>query len=179
MLCIERKSDEIGQETFSIQQIREVLGIPHPRETGFIESLPFSSDDVTAGSETELQAAVCGRREHVDLPLVIESSNYFANVVKRAAAGDTPDRAVTDLERYLEGNIDGVWENSWVRFPKRKLSDFARQIFDSDMLLDKKNPESHLRADANKYHYNHTPVAGQVVEIYEIPEVIIHAILAQ
>ncbi len=151
MFLIKPKRDEFRRETFSVQQIREVLGIPHPRESGFIESIPFSSNDVTAGSETELQAAVCGRRERVDLPLVIERSNYFANVVKRAAAGDTSNRAVTDLERYLEENIDGVWENSWVRFPKRKLSAFAAQIFDSDILLDKKNPDSPLRADASKF----------------------------
>ncbi|MBI5249343.1 MAG: hypothetical protein HY912_07595, partial [Desulfomonile tiedjei] len=145
------KTHELRNEIISIERIREVLGIPRSRESGFIESIPFSENDATAGSETELQAAVVGSRECVDLPKVIEGSNYFANVVKRAAAGDTSNRVVTDLERYIEGNTEGIWENSWVRFPKSRLSAYARQIFDSDMLLDKKNPGGHLRADASKF----------------------------
>ena len=68
--------------------------------------LPFSAGDATAGSETELQAVVLGARESVDLPLMIEQSNYFANILRRAAAGDLPRRAVTDLERFLGSNTE-------------------------------------------------------------------------
>ncbi|MCM2360051.1 MAG: hypothetical protein NDI77_18005, partial [Geobacteraceae bacterium] len=102
--------------------ILNFLGV-HPGNSGrCIENLPFSLHDTTAGSETELQAVVVGRREDVDLPVTIEQSNYFANILRRAAAGETPRSLLTDLERFLAGNQENVWENSWVRFPRRNLS---------------------------------------------------------
>jgi hypothetical protein len=144
-----RAADDDGP--FSIETIRRVLGIPGTRSAGFVESIPFALDDATAGSETELQAAVSGNKECVDLPIVIESSNYFANIMKRAAAGDTSRQAVSDLEGYLAKNSEGIWENSWVRFPVKQLSSFAKRIFDSDLRLDKKNANSRLRGDAHKF----------------------------
>lgn len=45
-----------------------------------IQSLPFSSDDTTAGTETELQASVIGRKDDVDLSIMIENSNYYFNI---------------------------------------------------------------------------------------------------
>ena len=71
----------------SIEAIRQVLGIPGTRSVGFVESIPFAHHDATAGSETELQAAVSGSKECVDLPIVIESSNYFANIMRRVRRG--------------------------------------------------------------------------------------------
>ena len=53
-----------------------------------IESLPFSINDTTAGNETELQAVVIGDKGRVDLSVIIEQSNYFANIIRRSAAGD-------------------------------------------------------------------------------------------
>src|SRR5262245_23864198 len=82
---------------------------------GIASSLPFSVSDITAGSESELQAVVIGARDTVDLPLTIEQSNYYANIARRIATGDTPRRAILELERYLNENPEGVWENSWVR----------------------------------------------------------------
>ena len=124
----------------------EVLGI----RPGHIEDLPFTLD-VSAGSETELQAAVIGRAESVDLPLSILTSRYFANVVRRAGAGDTSRKAVSRLERYLESNTNGVWENSWVRFPLRSLNDYARGVLDKDLRSDKTIPGSTYRQDAHKF----------------------------
>ena len=63
--------------------LADMLGID-PRKS---DSIPFSVGDVTAGSETELQVAVAGSATTVDLPLSIRSSNYFQNVVHRAAVG--------------------------------------------------------------------------------------------
>jgi hypothetical protein len=147
-----KEARKAGEEApFHIETIRQVLGIPGTRSAGFVESIPFALNDATAGSETELQAAVSGHRECVDLPIVIESSNYFANIMKRAAAGDTSKQMVTDLEEYLAKNSEGVWEHSWVRFPVNKLSPFAKHIFDSDLRLDKKNANSRLRGDAHKF----------------------------
>lgn len=117
----------------------------------FLERLPFAAGDTTAGTETELQAVVLGVREDVDLPLTIEQSDYYANIAKRAASGDTPKKHMVVLERYLEGNKEGVWENSWVRFPRQRLSPFAQQVFESDLLADKSNPAAGKRSDAGKF----------------------------
>ena len=137
----------------SIDRIRQILGIPGPRQAGFIESIPFSLDDATAGSENELQAAVSGSKDCVDLPLVIERSNYFANIIKRSSVGDTSRRAVTELQEFLDENPGGLWENSWVRFPIARLSAFAKSVLDSDLLVDKNNPNGRPRGDANKFLY--------------------------
>jgi hypothetical protein len=140
-----------GKHLFSIDRIREILGIPLPRQAGFVESIPFALGDATAGSETELQAAVSGPKECVDLPIVIERSNYFANIVRRSVAGDTSSQVVTQLQEYLDKNTEELWENSWVRFPKSKLNQFAKHILDSDLVLDKKDPGGCLRDDATKF----------------------------
>jgi len=116
-----------------------------------VEGLPFSLYDTTAGSETELQAVVIGNREDVDLPITIVQSHYFANIIKRRAAGELPDRAMTELERYLHENLDDVWENSWVRFPKDALGPFARQIFEGDLLADKADPAQGRRTDLCRF----------------------------
>jgi hypothetical protein len=116
-----------------------------------VTTIPFSCGDVTAGSESELQAVVVGDRQHVDLPLIIEQSNYFANIQKRAAAGETPRRVIADLERFLDDNPSRVWENSWVRFPRKHLSAYATSVLEGDLLADKKNPAAGLRSDTERF----------------------------
>jgi hypothetical protein len=142
------------ERSLSPENLREALGMPRIRSTGFLDSLPFSLNDTTAGSETELQAAVSGSRANIDLPRTIEESNYFANLMKRAVAGDTSQSALTDLEMYLAGNADEVWENSWVRFPAGKLSPRARDVLCSDLLLNRRSAGGPLRADAGKFLYH-------------------------
>lgn len=132
----------------------ERLGVSFSPDEKMIRTLPFSCGDVTAGSESELQAVVEGDKSAVDLPLFIEGSNYFANIVKRAASGETSRKVVADLERFLSDNPSRVWENSWVRFKRRNLSGFARQVFDHDLLQDKKNPSGGKRADAARFIFN-------------------------
>lgn len=131
--------------------LAELLGFPPTGSEGFIDSLPFSRNDATAGSETELQVAVAGRKEDVDLPITIEQSNYYANILKRAVAGETPKRLVSDLERFLNSNPDNFWENSWVRFPRRKLSPYANRVFNRDLLADKGNPLAGRRGDMERF----------------------------
>ncbi|MCM2357017.1 MAG: hypothetical protein NDI77_02630 [Geobacteraceae bacterium] len=131
--------------------ILNLLGVQPGNHGQFIENLPFSLHDTTAGSETELQAVVVGRREDVDLPVTIEQSNYFANILRRAAAGETPRSLLTDLERFLAGNQENVWENSWVRFPRRNLSPYAGLVFDRDLLADKGNPAGGYRGDCGRF----------------------------
>src|SRR5689334_831423 len=113
----------------SVQSIFEDLGLRLRGAEIDVESLPFSASDITAGSESELQTVVVGAKDSVDLPLQIEQSNYYANVSRRIAAGDTPRRAGAAIERYLNDNREQVWENSWARFPGRLLSAFGRQTF--------------------------------------------------
>src|SRR5262245_66018618 len=95
----------------SAQSIFEDLGLCMRGAEINVESLPFSASDITAGSESELQTVVVGARNSVDLPLQIERSNYYANISRHIAAGDTPRRAGAAIERYLNDNREQVWEN--------------------------------------------------------------------
>jgi hypothetical protein len=135
----------------SAKVILEELGVRIGNHQVVLETLPFNHQDITAGSESELQAVVAGGKTEVDLPLQIEHSNYYANIARRIAAGDTPRRAILQLERYLNDNRENVWENSWVRFPKWRLSLFAQQIFQTDLLADKRDQRSGLRADRDRF----------------------------
>lgn len=115
---------------------------------------PFSPEDTTAGGESELQAAVVGSNLSVDLPLTIEQSNYFANIVRRTATGDMSRRTVAELERFLGDTRRSVWENSWVRFPKAALSAYAREILERDLLADKANRAGGRRSDVQRFTFS-------------------------
>lgn len=123
----------------------------HRLSDGVPEQLPFVSGDVTAGSESELQAVVIGAASDVDLPTTIEQSRFFANLLKRAKSGETPEKQVDELRRFLEGRHHSVWENSWVRFKRSVLSEYARHVFERDLLADKKNPHGGQRSDLHRY----------------------------
>lgn len=116
-------------------------------------TLPFTCGDVTAGTENELQVAVEGDRRHVDLPQVIETSNYFANIFRRIQSGDTSSQAYRNIERYLNDNHDNTWENSWVRFPCRHLNDKSRSILLQDLKANKNNPDTVLRGDSDRFFF--------------------------
>jgi len=147
-------SGEPGQEPARLRLALTLAGVCLERPETIATSLPFSVGDVTAGAESELQAVVAGDRRLVDLPLIIEQSNYFANMMKRAASGETSQRAVADLERFLADNSSNVWENSWVRFPLKRLSAYARQVLERDLLADKNNPATGQRADAARFFFH-------------------------
>src|SRR5262245_28268765 len=131
----------------ALSSIFDAIGVRARNGGPVIESLPFSAGDVTAGTESELQTVVVGEKDAVDLARTIEQSNYYANITRHIAAGDTPRRAITRLERYLNDNDEKVWENSWARFPLAALSEFARQTFRSDLLADKRDHRRGMRAD--------------------------------
>ena len=124
----------------------DLLGI----NSSDLSSLPFLGNDITAGSETELQVAVMGTREHVDLPRTILDSSYYSNVIRRSQAGDTPDNAVESLNEYLD-NDSNVWENSWVRFPLEYLNNQSLQVFNYDLKSDKQEADSQQRSDSNSF----------------------------
>ena len=115
-----------------------------------IELLPFSADDVTAGSETELQTAVCGSKNDVDLAIAIKQSPYYRNILKRAATGESPRRLVRDIENHLS-NAGMVWEHSWVRLPRHTLCEYANAVFARDLQADKRKADSPLRHDAKRF----------------------------
>ena len=146
-------NQEVDATPESARKVFSRLGVSFASRDELAATLPFSLNDVTAGSESELQAVVCGAQNDVDLPLLIEQSNFFANMMKRAAAGETPRKAVADLERFLADNPSGVWENSWVRFPRRNLSRYAHDVLEKDFLADKKNPAAGTRADSSRFTY--------------------------
>ena len=114
-------------------------------------SLPFFGSDATTGCENELQVAVTGRREVVDLPRAIEQSSYYANIIKRTGRGETSPRSLRNLERYLGDNVEQVWENSWVRFPLASLHPHARDILDADLKADKQDPSRGERSDSSRF----------------------------
>jgi hypothetical protein len=119
-----------------------------------INSLPFAISDTTAGSETELQGVVVGKKRDVDLPITIEQSNYFANIVRRVNAGDATGKIITDLERFLNRNTENVWEHSWVRFPRNRLNHLAEEMFNHDLLADKNEPSKGLRTDVHNFIFS-------------------------
>ncbi|NVN98870.1 MAG: hypothetical protein HXX17_06050 [Geobacteraceae bacterium] len=128
-------------------------GVSFSSADSLAATLPFSFDDVTAGSESELQAVVCGEKSDIDLPLFIEESNFFSHMMKRAKSGETPRDTVNSLERFLADNPSKVWENSWVRFPRKNLSRFAEEVFEGDLLADKKNPAAGRRIDVGRFTF--------------------------
>lgn len=113
--------------------------------------LPFNAEDITAGSETELQATVLGHRDQVDLPLEIFNSRYFANLRRRTHSGETSPRLLEELREFLEVADQKVWENSWVRFARRQLSRYALDVFERDLRADKQRSVAGLRADAARF----------------------------
>ena len=113
--------------------------------------LPFCAGDVTAGSESELQAAVAGQRQEVDLPRRIEASAHYANLLRRVRCGDTSPRVLGELQQFLRENRSGVWENSWVRFERGRLGPLAARVLAADLKSDKADPASPLRKDAERF----------------------------
>jgi len=150
----QQNSYAVVQElNLSLEEVVGRMRVNRGSSDALLETLPFSVGDTTVGAESELQALVIGSRQDVDLPLLIENSNYYANILRRAASGDAPRKAVSDLEKYLGGNLEKVWENSWVRFPRRALSPAAEAIFRTDLLADKKRRAGGLRSDAHKFGF--------------------------
>lgn len=116
-----------------------------------LNHLPFTGNDISAGSETELQAVVIGHRSRVDLPLEIERSRFYSNLLRRTQSGDASLRNLTELREFLEHESTMVWENSWVRFPRQRLSVNAERVLKRDLLADKNAPEHGHRKDSERF----------------------------
>ena len=137
---------EMGRASL-IEKTRRLLSAGQVGNSPFI----FAPEDTTAGAETELQAAVIGRKADVDLAQIIEQSNYLANTMRRTAAGDVSRKVVAELDRFLNDGRKNVWENSWVRFPRAVLNPYARDILKHDFLADKKNAAGGERSDIHRF----------------------------
>lgn len=132
----------------SAERLRDALGMTSPTD---LARLPFVGDDSTAGAEAELQASVQGTRDTVDLPRAIAASDFLANISRRAAVGDAAARQVHALARFLDANDDQVWDNSWVRFPRRLFGEAAAQVFSDDLRADKSDGSGRMRGDVDKF----------------------------
>lgn len=139
-----------SQTPASTRSALRSLGLDGICARHLLRALPFGPDDITAGTETELQAAVAGIRGDVDLPLQIERSNYFANIRRHADAAEIPGHAVTQIEQFLSHNPNEVWENSWVRIRHADLGAFAARVLAADLLRDRSDPNGPLRSDADR-----------------------------
>ena len=147
-------SDEPGDGrrcdyALDLKKAKRALGVSEVSAQRFCASLPFTPGDAAAGTENELQTVVVGDQKDVDLPTVIRESSFYRNMAKRAASGDAPKKALASLEQFLDDNPENVWENSWVRFPRRALSRYAQSVFERDLLADKRDWTGPRRKDAD------------------------------
>ncbi len=155
--------------SFDPQTLCRLIGIDFSSPEAFVSSLPFSGQDSTAGIENELQTVVEGDSRSVDLPCFIRESNYYKNTLKRARAGDNDRTLPESLKNYIEKNSGNIWENSWVRFDKDRITPYANHIFNQDLLADKKRPEAGRRSDAEHFFIKHTGSDGNDVQQIRIP----------
>lgn len=147
-------SADMHHPEISIHKLMTLIGVRQTSGGVDPASLPFSLADTTAGSESELQTVVMGKRADVDLPLTIEQSNYYENSLRRTQTGDTPKKKINRLDNYLQNNPEGVWENSWVRFPARVLSSSTHKVFKGDLMADKDRPSAGFRSDRDRFFIN-------------------------
>src|SRR5215471_16977635 len=137
-------------QSTSTRATAEVFG-QRAESDAALHEIPFSHRDATAGSEDELQAVVIGSPTQCDLPISISESRFFRNIARRSASGEAPQRSLLELEAFLK-DYRNVWDNSWIRFPQRKLSQAAQQVFDADMQI-VRDSRIRERCDAARYRF--------------------------
>ncbi len=117
-----------------------------------LDGLPFAPGDVTAGSEDELQAVVVGNAAACDLPITIRDSRFLKNIARRSSSGEAPRSTYIELQAFLNDH-EQVWENSWVRFPERRLSPHALNTFLADLKIGERGQLKRHRADSVKFTF--------------------------
>lgn len=117
-----------------------------------LDGLPFSPGDVTAGSEDELQAVVVGNTAACDLPITIRDSRFLKNIARRSSSGEAPRKTYLELQEFLSDS-EQVWENSWIRFPERRLSPHALNTFLADLKIGERGQLKRHRADSVKFTF--------------------------
>jgi hypothetical protein len=152
------------REVHTVNEFRNSLGL---REAGGIdpEKIPYTGEDVTCGIENEFQTAVRGRSGDVDLAISIRESRYLRNLMKRSERGDLPGKRIEEISEFIDDNRSGIWENSWVRFPRNTLSRYADNVFRGDLKSDKGKPDSGERLDAKNFTVMHNGVENLRVPV--------------
>ena len=117
------------------------------------QEFPFTGADTSVGVENEFQVAVEGRKTEVDLALTLVNSNYYKNLQARAGRGDLSPHQLAELDTFLNEEKDRIWENSWVRFPRRLLGQYAASILQQDLLADKADPQGPPRQDIDQFFF--------------------------
>jgi len=117
-----------------------------------LDGLPFAPGDVSAGSEDELQAVVVGGSAACDLPITIRDSRFLKNIARRSSSGEAPQKTFLELQHFLS-DTEQVWENSWVRFPERRLSPHALNTFLADLKIGERGQRKRHRADSVKFTF--------------------------
>ncbi|MBN2256132.1 MAG: hypothetical protein JW736_10520, partial [Deltaproteobacteria bacterium] len=107
LIKIENGRHEIGGARY-LARIMEILDINGKSSEKVVESMPFSLNDTTAGSENEFQVVVVGEKNDVDLPRAIENSTFYKNLLKRTKSGEAPKKIIMELDRYLNENSSRV-----------------------------------------------------------------------
>ena len=115
---------------------------------------PFTGEDTTVGVENEFQVAVEGSRTEVDLALSLVGSNSYKNLQARADRGELSPHQLAELDAFLNEEKDRIWENSWVRFPRRLLGEYAASILKHDLLADKADPAGPPRKDIDQFLFS-------------------------
>jgi hypothetical protein len=117
-----------------------------------LDGLPFAPGDVTAGSEDELQAVVVGSAAACDLPITIRDSRFLKNIARRSSSGEAPRKTYLEVQQFLS-DTEQTWENSWVRFPERRLSPLALNTFLADLKIGERGRRKRHRADSVKFTF--------------------------
>jgi hypothetical protein len=117
-----------------------------------LDGLPFAPGDVTAGSEDELQAVVVGHTAACDLPITIRDSRFLKNIARRSSSGEAPRKTYLEIQEFLSDS-EQTWENSWIRFPERRLSPLALNTFLADMKIGERGQLKRHRADSVKFTF--------------------------
>jgi hypothetical protein len=130
-----------------------------PRPPGYrckskllLDGLPFAPGDVTAGSEDELQAVVVGNASSCDLPITIRDSRFLKNIARRSSSGEAPRKTYLEVQEFLSDS-EQTWENSWIRFPERRLSPLALNTFLADLKIGERGQLMRHRADSVKFTF--------------------------
>jgi hypothetical protein len=117
-----------------------------------LDGLPFAPGDVTAGSEDELQAVVVGNSAACDLPITIRDSRFLKNIARRSSSGEAPRKTYLEVQQFLS-DTEQTWENSWIRFPERRLSPLALNTFLADLKIGERGQLKRHRADSTKFTF--------------------------
>src|SRR5271169_50327 len=117
-----------------------------------LDGLPFAPGDVTAGCEDKLQAVVAGHATACDLPITIRDSRFLRNIARRSSSGEAPRKTYLELREFLSDS-EQVWENSWIRFPERRLSPQALNTFLADLKIGERGQLKRHRSDSVKFTF--------------------------